>query len=201
MRITQKSNKSLRNELCNNTEIWKEPLSRVLEPIIPRRKQLSYWWAPMPTWYDTKNKSDEAVAAAERLRTWRGKIAQIESAFNRKDPKETFKLINRMTNVKGQKPPVKALIVDDETVQDPDSLNQIAADYFREKLHDPGDYKIPAFEAVNPNFFTPEEVVSAIKACQFNKGVGPDMFDGNLLLDEKVLANYMQLFDRALNYN
>ena len=30
--------------------------------------------------------------------------------------------------------------------------------------------------------FTRDEVIEAIKSCNFNKGLGPDCFDGNMLL-------------------
>ena len=33
--------------------------------------------------------------------------------------------------------------------------------------------------------FTVEDVVTAVKDCNFNKGLGPDGFDGNLLATNK----------------
>jgi hypothetical protein len=35
--------------------------------------------------------------------------------------------------------------------------------------------------------FTREEVIDAIKSCNFNKGLGPDCFDGNVLLSNNQL--------------
>ena len=35
--------------------------------------------------------------------------------------------------------------------------------------------------------FTRDEVIEAIKSCNFNKGLGPDCFDGNVLLSNNQL--------------
>ena len=38
---------------------------------------------------------------------------------------------------------------------------------------------------VNVSSFTKEEVSEAIKSSNFNKGMGPDCFDGNVLSNHK----------------
>ena len=48
-------------------------------------------------------------------------------------------------------------------------------------------------------FSTVTDIVKAMKSSDFFKGLGPDMFDGRLLLYESILENYMMLFDRAPN--
>ena len=35
--------------------------------------------------------------------------------------------------------------------------------------------------------FTREDVIEAIKSCNFNKGLGPDCFDGNVLHSNNLL--------------
>ena len=54
---------------------------------------------------------------------------------------------------------------------------------------------------MNSRAVFPLDIVKAVKACDFSKGLGPDMFDGQLLSDEKVLANMSELFKQALNHN
>ena len=51
-------------------------------------------------------------------------------------------------------------------------------------------------EMINTNsLFTVEDVVAATKCSNFNKGLGPDCFDGNMLkssaeLTEKIMAEF-----------
>jgi len=52
------------------------------------------------------------------------------------------------------------------------------------------------------DFFAPKNVVAAVKLCNFNEGVGAEMFNGALLKDETILAPACQhLFNEALNFN
>jgi hypothetical protein len=46
---------------------------------------------------------------------------------------------------------------------------------------------------VNVSPFTKEEVIEANKCSNFNKGMGPDCFDGN------VMRNHKQLEDKIVN--
>ena len=43
----------------------------------------------------------------------------------------------------------------------------------------------------NVTAFTKEEVIEATKSSNFNKGLGPDCFDGNLMRNNKVLNDKM----------
>lgn len=44
---------------------------------------------------------------------------------------------------------------------------------------------------VNVTAFTKEEVIEATKSSNFNKGLGPDCFDGNLMRNNKTLNDKM----------
>jgi hypothetical protein len=51
--------------------------------------------------------------------------------------------------------------------------------------------------------FTREEVVDAMRSSNFNKGLGPDCFDGNVLrnnsqLSEKVMAEITDALNNAI---
>ena len=51
--------------------------------------------------------------------------------------------------------------------------------------------------------FTRDEVVDAMKSSNFNKGLGPDCFDGNVLrnnsqLSEKVMAEITDALNNAI---
>jgi hypothetical protein len=43
----------------------------------------------------------------------------------------------------------------------------------------------------NVTAFTKEEVIEATKSSNFNKGLGPDCFDGNLMRNNKTLNDKM----------
>ena len=52
----------------------------------------------------------------------------------------------------------------------------------------------------NVTAFTKEEVIEATKSSNFNKGLGPDCFDGNLMRNNKVLNDKMIAeFTNAMN--
>ena len=42
--------------------------------------------------------------------------------------------------------------------------------------------------SLNENFFSETEIATALSECNFNKGIGPDGFDGIIKIDEEVKA-------------
>ena len=53
--------------------------------------------------------------------------------------------------------------------------------------------RIDTNSSMNVSPFTKEEVIEATKSSNFNKGMGPDCFDGNVMRDHK------QLEDKIIN--
>ncbi len=53
--------------------------------------------------------------------------------------------------------------------------------------------RIDTNSGTNVSPFTREEVIEATKCSNFNKGMGPDCFDGN------VMRNHKQLEDKIIN--
>jgi hypothetical protein len=53
--------------------------------------------------------------------------------------------------------------------------------------------RIDTSSSMNVSPFTNEEVTEATKCSNFNKGMGPDCFDGN------VMRNHKQLEDKIIN--
>lgn len=118
------------------------------------------------------------------------RLRKIEEAYFKGDTRTTFRLIDKMTKVRGDVPIVKSVIKDGLTVSDPYEVCKAAAAYFKQILYDPALEGNQVNEtSERPEMFSLEEIVAAIKDCDFKKGLGPDMFDGQSLLDEEILAN------------
>jgi hypothetical protein len=63
--------------------------------------------------------------------------------------------------------------------------------------------RVDTSSASKVSHFTREEVVDAMRSSNFNKGLGPDCFDGNVLrnnsqLSEKVMAEITDALNKAI---
>ena len=94
--------------------------------------------------------------------------------------------------VKCGNPVVRSLIVGEELVTDRDQVEKHIAQYFEgvyrdESRADGSDRQLALREVLlsaardTKGLFNREDVMEAIKACNFNKGLGPDGFDGSIL--------------------
>ena len=89
-------------------------------------------------------------------------------------------------------PVVKSVIKDEQLISERDQVEQAIAEYFKE-VYSGEDRPMEAdtdlalwerLEAASDaslGLFTDSDVVEAIKASNFNKGLGPDGFDGSVL--------------------
>ena len=124
--------------------------------------------------------------------------------------KEFYSVANKVLRIKRNHPVVSRVKRDNETgdsevFEDRSQVEQVIAQYFAEI------YKRPEHMQVNSNMEVPEDdemvdeminttalfsledIREATKQSNFNKGLGPDCFDGNILskneqLNEKVLS-------------
>ena len=89
-------------------------------------------------------------------------------------------------------PVVKSVIVGDQLISERDQVDQAIADYFRdvygrdEPMADSAAEidmwtRLDAAAEATRGMFTEADVVEAMKASNFNKGLGPDGFDGTIL--------------------
>ena len=89
-------------------------------------------------------------------------------------------------------PEVRSVIVGDQLISDRDQVDQAIAEYFqgvygREDLETETDGDLLMWERFQEaadamqGMFTMRDVEEAMKASNFNKGLGPDGFDGTIL--------------------
>ena len=89
-------------------------------------------------------------------------------------------------------PVVKSVIKDEQLISDRDQVDQAIAEYFQdvyggEDRHMEADTDILLWERLeraavaSQGLFTDLDVIEAMKASNFNKGLGPDGFDGSIL--------------------
>ena len=119
--------------------------------------------------------------------------------------KEFYETANRFMRIKRSNPVVtKVKRSSDggevETFEDRIQVEKAISDYFSDIYKRP-EHMVPDTdndmedeEMINTSsMFTVDDVVAATKCSNFNKGIGPDCFDGNMLkssaeLNEKIMA-------------
>jgi len=117
--------------------------------------------------------------------------------------KEFYKKANSLLKIKRSNPVVTKVMREDElgeaqVFEEKSSVENVIAQYFNDIYKRP-DYRRRHFRSDNFNVdddevmrintsnsnnvspFTQEEVLLAVKSSNYNKGLGPDCFDGNVL--------------------
>jgi len=117
--------------------------------------------------------------------------------------KEFYKKANSLLKIKRNNPVVTKVIREDElgeaqVFEEKSSVDNVIAQYFNDIYKRP-DYRRRHFRSDNFNVdddevmrintsnsndvspFTQEEVLLAVKSSNYNKGLGPDCFDGNVI--------------------
>jgi hypothetical protein len=117
--------------------------------------------------------------------------------------KEFYKKANSLLKIKRNNPVVTKVIREDElgeaqVFEEKSSVDNVIAQYFNDIYKRP-DYRRRHFRSDNFDVdddevmrintsnsndvspFTQEEVLLAVKSSNYNKGLGPDCFDGNVI--------------------
>ena len=117
--------------------------------------------------------------------------------------KEFYKKANSLLQIKRNNPVVTKVIREDElgeaqVFEEKSSVDNVIAQYFNDIYKRP-DYRRRHFRSDNFDVdddevmrintsnsndvspFTQEEVLLAVKSSNYNKGLGPDCFDGNVM--------------------
>ena len=106
--------------------------------------------------------------------------------------KEFYATAEKVLRVESGNPVVKSVIKDEQLISEKDQVEQAIAEYFQ-GVYSGEDHPMEAdtdlhfwerLERVaesSQDLFTDLDVVEAIKASNFNKGLGPDGFDGSIL--------------------
>ena len=115
--------------------------------------------------------------------------------------KEFYKKANELLKIRRAHPVVSKIMREDEfgeveVYEEKETVERLIAQYFTEIYKRPPHMRIPAnhvdFDVEDEemqidtgngsvSLFSREEVKEAIKSSNFNKGLGPDCFDGNIL--------------------
>ncbi len=125
--------------------------------------------------------------------------------------KEFFQLANRVLRIKRNHPVVTRVMKDNdkgevEVIDENSAVDQTVAEYFT-KVYKRPDHLMPNsgdidFDVITDEemknedemldeipMFSTEDVDTATKNSNFNKGLGPDCFDGNMLRDNHELRS------------
>ena len=106
--------------------------------------------------------------------------------------KEFYATAEKVLRVESGSPVVKSVIKEEQLISEKDQVEQAIEDYFQEvyggedrQMDDGADLalweRLKAAADASLGLFTDLDVVEAIKASNFNKGLGPDGFDGSIL--------------------
>jgi hypothetical protein len=119
--------------------------------------------------------------------------------------KEFYEVANRLMRIKRSNPVVTKVkrstdSGENEIFEDRSHVERVISEYFNNIYKRP-DHMVPVIaddnedeEMINTqSMFTVDDVITATKCSNFNKGLGPDCFDGNVLrsnneLNDKVMA-------------
>jgi len=126
----------------------------------------------------------------------------LEEAHKRHDLKTFFSTVNRLCSLKPSAPIVAGLETDDgEIIYNRSVIEKQLADDFRTRQQLPG---LGSFNLANEErqLFTASDIATAVAGTNFDKGLGPDGFDGNVLsksseLHDKVCADIAAALNRG----
>lgn len=173
-----------------------------IEANLPKRKVLSNWWQSVPEWYGSSSKEEDLALAASRISNWRNNLKVIEEHQRENNLKKCFEGIQKMTNISKAAPFIKGLVKGEQILADPKDIDKESLAYFSN-----------LYQAATPNLgeisqqlnlvsglFDSDDIEAAINETGFNKALGPDLFDGNILKrDDGVKANFIEFAKTSLN--
>jgi hypothetical protein len=119
-------------------------------------------------------------------------LEELRNFFRANNLKAFYATAEKVLRVECGNPVVRSVIVDDQLISDRDQVDKAIAEYFqgvygREDLEAETDGDLLMWERFHEaagamqGMFTMRDVEEAMKASNFNKGLGPDGFDGTIL--------------------
>ena len=121
-------------------------------------------------------------------------LDDLRASYEKHDMKTFYATAEKVLRIKHGNPVVKVVLTEDgDVIAERDEVNQLIGEYFDkvykapERMEDIEDiwagYKP---ESTQPVAFSISDVREAMKACNFNKGLGPDGFHGGILLPDNL---------------
>jgi hypothetical protein len=120
-------------------------------------------------------------------------------AVKAKNQKQAFRLVQQITKYEAPQVIVKGISNLGDSVVDEEEVNQLIAEHYTVLFGGPDTAKIRF--PLEENLFSIEDVEKAIENCEFNRGLGPDMFDGNVLKNKEIKDNLVSQVKDMLNRN
>ena len=119
-------------------------------------------------------------------------LDQLQRHFRAGNIKEFYATAEKVLRVESGNPVVRSVIKDDQIISERDQVDQAIADYFQEVYGDEERQadseesmalwtRLEAVAEMALGMFTTQDVTEAMRASNFNKGLGPDGFDGTIL--------------------
>ena len=163
----------------------------------------------------------EELAIAEEFHNAQT-VQDLTTLMRKGQMKEFYKKANELLKIRRAHPVVSKIQKLDETgevtvFEDKEIVEREVANYFTEIYKRPSHMRAPAlhidFDVEDEEMqidtgsdsnmaFTREEVAEAMKSCNFNKGLGPDCFDGGVLhrneqLKDKLITEIVEALNSA----
>ena len=119
-------------------------------------------------------------------------LDELHQFFRAGNLKAFYATAEKILRVECGNPVVRSVIVDDQLVSDRDQVDEAIAKYFQE-VYAGGEHqadteediamwtRLEAAVEMTEGMFTTQDVEEAMRASNFNKGLGPDGFDGTIL--------------------
>ena len=120
-------------------------------------------------------------------------LDELRTFFRAGNLKAFYATAEKMLRVHSGNPVVRSVIVDEQLISDRDQVDQAIAEYFQgvygiedwnQHMETEQDLTMwSCFEAAveaTQGMFTTQDGVEAMKTSNFNKGLGPDGFDGTI---------------------
>ena len=140
------------------------------------------------------------------------------TSFRANNLKAFYATAEKVLRVECGNPVVRSVIVGDQLISDRDQVDQAIAEYFRgvygkEDFETETDGDLLMWERFQDaadamqGMFTMRDVEEAMKASNFNKGLGPDGFDGTILrpgdtthrLTQEISAQILRLLNDPMD--
>jgi hypothetical protein len=145
-------------------------------------------------------------------------LDELRNFFRANNLKAFYATAEKVLRVECGNPVVRSVIVGEQLISDRDQVDQAIAEYFqgvygREDLETETDGDLLMWERFQDaadamqGMFTMRDVEEAMKASNFNKGLGPDGFDGTILrpgdtthrLTQEISAQILRLLNDPMS--
>ncbi len=111
------------------------PLSKVLEPILPKGKKIGNWCGTTPLWFLLKGKGSTWNWHVAKKEEWGKFMKLIEEANKAGDSREMFKLVKRATAYKKKGVPIQGISKGSVKIVDKEEVKEVVSEFY-EKLYD-----------------------------------------------------------------